>query len=489
MGNKKVIKNSIIYTFCNLILKAFSFLLLPVYTTFLTTTDYGITNIVTSFTSVMSFVVVFSLYSAIIRFYVDYKDDMEKVKRLYGTIITFTLISGTIFVIIFLIAKPFIMKYIFNGMDFSPTVLLVLIGLVFSCLQTVYQFILRAMEMAKKYAIRSITYFFSSLGLNILFVVVFRWGANGVLLATLLANIIFTIYMFIDLKKQGIMAICIDKDILKKTLKYSIPILPHNLSTTLASFISKIFIGNNFSLSSVGLFGLASQFGNLTDIIQSSVNSAFTPWFFDILNKQDENLRREVVKLSNALLWVYGILFLGIALFSQDLTILFLNKSYWKAWTVTPFIVISFSIKTIYYFYINILFYYKQATKYIFTATLTSSIFNIILSAIFIPKMDMYGSVLADGLSMILRVVIVVALSKKYDSVGYKITNFIKSFSLNFLFISAGLIFSYTKYMYQFNWLNFLYKILIFSIYLFIALFTQREYVKPLINKYMKKRI
>ncbi|MDK0650785.1 oligosaccharide flippase family protein [Clostridium perfringens] len=489
MSNKKVIKNSIIYTFCGLLLKAFNFLLLPLYTSYLTTNDYGITNLVSSFNSVMGVVVVFSLYSAITRFYADYKYDKNKVKRLYGTVITFTLISGTIFFVLFIILKPLIMRYIFKGMNFYPTVLLALIGLIFVCLQTIYQFILQAMEMAHKYTIRSIIYFFVVLGLNILFVVVFKWGANGVLLAALLANIMFTIYMFIDLNNHGIITICIDKEILKKTLRYSIPILPHNLSTTIASLVSNIFIGDNFSLSSIGLFGLAVQFGNITDTIQASVNNAFTPWFYDVLNKKDNNFKQEIVKLSNILLWIYGILFLGIALFSQDLIIIFLNKSYWKAWTVIPFIIISFSIKTIYYFYINILFYYKEATKYIFVATLSSSICNIVLSAIFIPKMDMYGSVLADAIAMLLRVVIVVALSKRYESVGYKINNFIKAFFLNCIFISIGLVFSYTKFVYKFCFLNFSYKIIIFSIYVFIALFTQRKYVKLLINRFARKRM
>ncbi|AXH51541.1 lipopolysaccharide biosynthesis protein [Clostridium perfringens] len=489
MSSKKVIKNSIIYTFCGFLLKAFNFLLLPLYTSYLTTKDYGITNLISSFNSVMGVILVFSLYSAITRFYADYKYDTNKVKRLYGTIITFTLISGTIFFCVFIILKPLVMRYLFKGMDFYPTVLLALIGLIFVCLQTIYQFILQAMELAHKYTVRSIIYFFVLLGFNILFVVVLKWGANGVLLATLLANIIFTVYMFIDLNNNSIITICIDKEILKKTLKYSIPIIPHNLSTTIASLVSNVFIGDKFSLSSVGVFGLATQFGNITDTIQASVNNAFTPWFYDVLNNKDKKSKKEIIKLTNILLWFYGVLFLGIALFSQDLIILFLNKSYWKAWTVVPFMIVSFSIKTIYYFYINILFYYKEATKYIFISTLSSSICNIILSAIFIPKMDIYGSALADIISMFLRVTIVVILSKRYENIGYKISLFIKSIFLNFIFISLGLIFSYSKYIYEFSFLNFSYKFSIFIIYVGIAIFSQRNYLKLLIDRFCAKKI
>ncbi|NMB34189.1 MAG: oligosaccharide flippase family protein, partial [Clostridium sp.] len=74
-GIGRVLENSFLYTFSSLLVKAIGFLLLPVYTLFLTPEDYGTTNLVNSFNSVATFILAFSLYVAVIRFYVDYKDD------------------------------------------------------------------------------------------------------------------------------------------------------------------------------------------------------------------------------------------------------------------------------------------------------------------------------------------------------------------------------------------------------------------------------
>ena len=90
-GIGRVLENSFLYTFSSLLTKAIGFLLLPIYTLFLTPEDYGITNLVNSFTSVATYIVAFSLYVAVIRFYVDYKDEQDKLKRFYGTIVTFVL--------------------------------------------------------------------------------------------------------------------------------------------------------------------------------------------------------------------------------------------------------------------------------------------------------------------------------------------------------------------------------------------------------------
>jgi len=86
----KMISNSIIYIGSNLILKAFNFLLLPLYTAYLSTSDYGITNLVTKFQNVAGYIIACCLQVAAIRFYSEYKSNNEKVKRLFGTIISFT---------------------------------------------------------------------------------------------------------------------------------------------------------------------------------------------------------------------------------------------------------------------------------------------------------------------------------------------------------------------------------------------------------------
>src|SRR5690625_2580823 len=99
-AKKKVLENSFLYIFSSMLVKAMGFLLLPIYTLFLTPDDYGITNLVMGFINVATFIVSFSLYSAVIRFYADNKDNHEKLKRLYGTVISIVFISGVITLIL-----------------------------------------------------------------------------------------------------------------------------------------------------------------------------------------------------------------------------------------------------------------------------------------------------------------------------------------------------------------------------------------------------
>lgn len=489
MGEKKkVVKNAIIYVFSNFLIRAFNFFLLPLYTVFLSTEDYGTTNLAKNFSAVLSLVIVFSSYAAVARFYADYKNDKDKVSRLFGTLITFTIVSGAAFLTIIIAFRVFFTNIFFKGIPFMPTVLMVVVGACFSSLYNMYQYILKGTENGGKSAITSIVYFFIMLGFNLTFVVGFKLGANGVLLSTLLTNLLCSLYMVIMLIRDGMIRIGIDFAILKDVLKYSIPLMPHDLSTTITSLFSSVFINSSFNLSSLGLYSLACQFGDITDTIQSSVNTAFQPWFYGQMKEGGQSNKTDITKMSYSLTWLYGLMFLGIGLFSQDVIFLLLDARYALAWKLIPLIVVSYSIKTMYYFYVNILFYYKSAAKYIFTATLSSSILNVILSAILIPKYSATGSITADIITMFLRVGIIYFIARKFADIGYKIYRFVGIIAVTLTFMVVGLVFSITKYQESFSLMNFGYKILIYLLYIAFVLFTQRKAIMIIVQNIRARR-
>lgn len=81
-------------------------------------------------------------------------------------------------------------------------------------------------------------------------------------------------------------------DYLKEALSYSIPLLPHLLSTNIASLVSRLFsrlfLNNQVSTASAGLFNIANQFMIIIDTIQMSVNNAYVPWFYNMMGQGKE---------------------------------------------------------------------------------------------------------------------------------------------------------------------------------------------------------
>lgn len=486
MSNKgKVLENSFLYTISAILVKAIGFLLLPVYTRFLTPEDYGITNLVNGFNQVATFIVSFSLYSAVVRFYVDYKDDREKLKRFYGTVIMFVLISGTIVLILGLIFNESIVSWFFKGVSFYPIVLISFLTLIFISLHTVHQSIMQGIQQGRKLTIVNLTTLVLNIGLTIFFIGIFKIGALGMLLSNMIINICYSFFMIIDLKKNDLITFCLDKDILKESLQYSIPLMPHNLSTHIASLFSRVFINSSKTIAMVGLYSISSQFGNIIDLVQSSVNHAFAPWFYEIMNTCDKDSKQEITNFSDFLLVLYSLLYMLIGLFSQEVIILMTNDSYILAWTVIPIFVIAFSVKSMYYFYVNVLFYHKDASKKLFIATIAGSFADIMIAYITIPLYGMYGAAFSFLIAKVIVVAIVAFISKKYDDIGYKVTKMLKIIIPSLLFMGIGLYFSYTKYITEFSWRNFTFKLAILIVYLSYLYFANRK----LINIFKKSML
>lgn len=481
-NKKKVIENSVLYTISTILVKGIGFILLPIYTLFISPDEYGIINLVTNFINVAIFIVGFSLYSAILRFYVDFKDDPNKLKRFYGSIVIFVLFSGIGFLILSLTLRNWLTSNFFKGVSFYPIVFIAIITVTFTSLHTIHQNILRSMQLGKILTKINLSVFAIQVTLNIIFIGLFNLGAFGVIIASLIVEFAYSVFMIFNLKKNDLITFIVDKKILKDALSYSIPLIPHNLSTYIATFASRIFINNSSNLAVVGLYSVATQFSGVIDIIQSSVNQAFMPWFFESMKLESTNKRNDILRFSKVLLTIYSILYMVIGLFSQDILLIITTQSYAEAWLVTPILVIAYSFKSIYYFYINILFYFKEASRKIFISTIIGSISDIIIAYYLIPNLGMFGAAISFLIAKVIVVIIVVFMSNRQFSVGYKVSEMLEIIIPSWIFMGIGLYFSYTKFRLELNWLNFFYKFLIFGCYLIFVFIRNRELYKELLK-------
>lgn len=216
-----VLANSVFYTFGNMLLKVFSFFLIPLYTAYLQPDQYGILNLASGFTAVVSCIITMGFQYAVIRFYADLKNDLSKVARMFGTIICSIGGGGIVFLCGLFLFRNYWCSCIFKGIDFYPVIFLAILISFVTSLYSVYQDALKGMQQARKSVLLTYVFFFMILVGNILTVVVLNMGAVGILYATLFVNVIMVGIMFVDLIKHELFVFCIDRKILKDLLKYS----------------------------------------------------------------------------------------------------------------------------------------------------------------------------------------------------------------------------------------------------------------------------
>jgi len=194
------------------------------------------------------------------------------------------------------------------------------------------------------------------------------------------------------------------------------------------------------------------------------------------------------MEFARILLSLYSVIYLGIGLFSQEAILLMTHSRYTLAWKVVPILVVAFSVKSIYYFYVNILFYHQEAARKIFYSSLTGSFLDISLAAILIPRFGMYGAALSFLIAKVCIVVIVVLLCRNYNQGMFDVLGMIRTILPSIVLIGIGLIFSYTKYETVFNWGNFLYKCGIVGVYLAILLIHYKSVIYKIVEQWRNKK-
>ncbi|WP_026896014.1 polysaccharide biosynthesis C-terminal domain-containing protein [Clostridiisalibacter paucivorans] len=97
-----------------------------------------------------------------------------------------------------------------------------------------------------------------------------------------------------------------------------------------------------------------------------------------------------------------------------------------------------------------------------------------------VPQFGMYGAAFAFLIAKLVIVVIVIALSKHYDNIGYSVLDMLKVIIPSWFFMSMGLVLSYSFFMYKFSWVNLFYKIFVLLIYLVYLYFKNRDLISRL---------
>ena len=112
---------------------------------------------------------------------------------------------------------------------------------------------------------------------------------------------------------------------------------------------------------------------------------------------------------------------------------------------------------------------------------------NIFLSALLIPFWGVVGSIFADGIAMVLRVLIIIVISRQYEDIGIRVTDFIRNFLIIELFIWLGLSLSFLEYQTVFSLKNFVFKISTVFIYIIYIVVSNKTQVKTFISVVKRK--
>lgn len=402
----KIVTNSAMYSFTTLLQKGASFFLLPLYTAFLTPEDYGVVNVVTSVSSFMAVLIMMALNGAATRFHFKYNDEKFR-KVLWGTITSIVFLSSIGWGGVFFIFHRYLVDPFIGEIDYYPYVVVGLANTIITPLYLLFQSYLQAKQEALHYNINTLANFFVQVGLAIVFIAVLKMGALGMLLANVTTALIFFLYVLFFFIPR--IKICIKKEIAKDAISYSLPLLPHQLSLWSAGTIDRLFLNGYKGEAQTGVLSVGQQFGNVVATIAYSVNQAFVPWFFQMI-EEGKNGFRKIEKMGLFAVVFYCLIAFVISVFTPEILQVMVSERFRDAWEIIPLLTFAFVYYGVYFFYINILFI--KDTRIVFLVTMASMIVNIIMNILLIPKIGIWGAAIACFMTYFSRSIFALILSR-----------------------------------------------------------------------------
>ncbi|MCK5028597.1 MAG: oligosaccharide flippase family protein [Bacteroidales bacterium] len=442
---KHTAKQTFIYSLGNISSKLIGFILLPLYTGYLQTEEYGIFAILEVTSTIMVAVLSFKLSTAMMR-WCSSENIGDKAKSLL-----FTTYSSSFFIIILLnlTLQPF--RESFSNLFFSTNIyseyfLILLLSVSFEILNLFSFDLLRLKEKSFFYISASILRIVTILVLNIYFIKYVGLGVKGIILSQLIGNVLIYIITLPFIIKNMILKF--DLPELKKMFQYGIPLIFSTISMMMITMGDRYIIKYFSNYSDVGIYSLGYKIASVTNVlIIQSFQTGFLPIAYKNFDKPDA--QRFFSKILTYYTFVLVLASLGISLFSQEVIDLFSkNSDYNIAYTIVPFISLAFIFKGVQYVY-SLGLHFAKKTKYNAYIVLCAAIINFIINILLIPRYGIYGAAVATIISWIIMSTAFYKFSFKYYKVKYEIKKVVLLIVTGIALYSISLFFNdfifYTK--------------------------------------------
>lgn len=383
---RKLIENVFIFTLGSLGSKILSFVLVPLYTYYLSQEEYGTADLVITTVSMLLPVVSLTMHEAVIRFVMN--KSLDRV-----TVIVNTLSISLIGYGIFLLFYPFlkIVRVLDGNLEFLYILVFV------QMINQIFSQYTRGIGKTRIFALNGIiTTFFNGI-LNVLFIVVFQWNLNGYFLSNIISFALSIIYLYFSVKPlENFTFKRINKEISKELLNYSVPLIPNNLMWWLINSSSRYFINWFIGVGANGLFAISTKLPSIINIVTQVFSQA---WQISVFEEYEKNKTTDFYSI---VLDVYLSLLLlvtsAIIIIIKPFSMFIFAEEYALSWQPTPFLLLATVFSSMSSF-LGTAYTASRRTDGVFRTSIYGGGISLLLNILFVPTLGIVGAGISSMLS------------------------------------------------------------------------------------------
>lgn len=423
---KNLAKNTIIITIGKVCTQLITFFLLPLYTGILSTEEYGIVDLLNTLVSLLLPIVTFQVEQAVFRELIEVRGKKDKESRIISSAVITVIFQCIVYLIIFVLISPFINNHY---KFFLAT------NVVANIFSSLLLQIARGFGDNKKYAFASFVSALSTIIFNVLFLVVIKLGANGMLLGTMLGQIVATIYLFISLRLYKYLKVKdYKKEVIKSLWKYSLPLIPNAISWWVFNASDRVIASAFLGVDQNGILAASLKFSTVFITFYNIFNMSWTESISIAIKDDDVDVYFN--KMFNIILRLFTAMAVGMIACMPFIFPIMINHKFSSGYVLVPISIIG-SLFNVVVGLISVIYVAKKNTKAIANTSIVSAIINIIIHLVLIKFIGLYAAVISTFVAFfIMSIYRLVDISNKYFKINLDIKFIFESlFALLFVFI------------------------------------------------------
>jgi len=386
--------NAAIYTLANAANSAIPLLLLPVLTRLLSPEEYGVLAIFTVLVTAFRALTGLSVHGAVnVRFF----DAQIEHPRYVGTALAI-LAGSTLVVLLFvLLATPWMSEWTQMSQ----------LWLVLAALTSAAQFVIQVRLLmwqvagqAIRYGVFQVLQTALNLGLSLLLVSVVGMGWEGRAVGISGATFMFAALGMLTLHRTSLVEWRFDRAYARDALRFGLPLVPHVVGSLLIAASDRLMVANMMSVRDVGMYAAGMQIGLIIGMLADSVVKAIGPWLYANLSRNDEVLRRRIVRVTYV--FFFGIAVVSLAFgVAAPYMLLLVGEQFRSNQAVVMYVALGSAFGGMYLMVVSYIFYANR-NEFLSAASLLIGLFNVVATYFLVGRHGAVGAAQAYAVSQLL---------------------------------------------------------------------------------------
>ncbi len=389
---KAFFRDSAVYGVAKLLTGGLTLLSLPIYTHALAPREYGVVDLLTSLATVAHVTVALEIAQGMGR-HVMSPEGAAARDRYASTALWFTLATYSIFVAVMMPFAGHVSHLLFGHDGYANVVRVATLVIWSTGLFYLVQNLLRYSRLAPKYALVSVVFSVTNVGVTLIMLLVLKAGLVALFIGQFVAGLT-ALGLGLYFARHSIRP-TFDRARCREMLHFSIPLVPSGVGVMLCMYVDRFAVLKLLTVADLGLYGVAFRCSTVVAIVVAGFDAALAPLVY-----QKHHLPETPAQLARMFKWFLALaapLLLFLALFSHAIVALVAPPAYAGASKLVFMLGTSMLVGNLYNFSPGL--WIAKKTGWVAVISIGAGVLNLALNFLLIPQVGLIGAALGTLIS------------------------------------------------------------------------------------------